>query len=138
MQEPGQGRRQSRGSSGARGSQFDIEAETQDFLGSQKSMFPWDNAGASSSVGGHFFSDQVDFAQVDIRLRSGSLSRKESPLSKGSSMHRRSRSGSLLAGIGGISPAIHGSRNFDPDPAINSERTDLIARCACLTIQYMS
>ena len=120
-------------SSGGRGSQFDIEAENQDSLGSQKSMFPWDNAGASSSVVGHIFSDQPDFAHVDVRLRSGSLSRKGSPLSKGSPMPRRSRSGSL---IGGISPAVHISRGFDPDPAINSEWIDPFAWYARLTTGY--
>jgi hypothetical protein len=83
-------------------------------------MFPWDNAGASSSAGGHMFNDVVDFAQVDIRLRSSSLSRKGSPLQRGSPLPRRSRSGSVLVGIGGFSPTgARGTQNVDGDPAID-------------------
>lgn len=86
-------------------------------------MFPWDNAGASS-VGGHLFSDQVDIAQADIRLRSGSLSRRGSPLL------RRSRSGSVLIGINGLSPAAvtHSSQVFGEDMVADSEFIDRAMR----------
>ncbi len=65
-------------------------------------MFPWDNAGASSSVGGrNLFGDQVDIGRADIGLRSNSFSRRGSPLAP------RSRSASLL---NGLSPAT-GAQN---------------------------
>jgi hypothetical protein len=82
----------------ARGSQLGFE-DQKNSLGSQRSMFPWDNAGASSSAGGHFFSDRVGFAQADIRLRSGSLSQRGSPLPHGS------QCGSVIGGVSGLSYA---------------------------------
>lgn len=87
----------------ARGSQFGLEAEIRNSLGSQRSMFPWDNAGASSSVGGrNMFSDQIDVGRVDIGLRSSSFGRRGSPLT------HRSRSASFLAGL---SPAAGGQNS---------------------------
>ncbi|KXN90036.1 Meiotic recombination protein rec8 [Leucoagaricus sp. SymC.cos] len=123
--EPGQGRQRSRASSVARGSQFGIEINLGDSFGSQKSMFPWDHAGASSSARGHMFSDQVEFAQADVRLRSNSLSRRGSPLSRESSLPR---SGSMVAGIGTLSPAVrHEAQLLAGDPAIDCKyRTSLI------------
>ncbi|KAF9453831.1 hypothetical protein P691DRAFT_771123 [Macrolepiota fuliginosa MF-IS2] len=113
-EEPGQGRQRSRTGSIARGSQFGIEIEPKDSFGSQKSVFPWDNAGASSSANGHMFSDQVDIAQADIRLRSSPLSRRESPLL------RKSRSGSILAGINGLSTAgVNSSQLFGEDNLVD-------------------
>lgn len=96
----------SRISSVARESQFDLEAETRNSIGSQRSMFPWDAAGVSSSVGArNMFSDQIDIGRVDIGLRSSSFGRRGSPLT------HRSRSASILAGL---SPATgaHNSQLF--------------------------
>lgn len=121
LQEPGQGRQRSRASSVMRGSQFGIETEARDSFGSQKSMFPWDNAGASSSAGGQMFSDQVDITHADIGLRSTPLSRRGSPLL------RRSRSGSVLAGISMLSPAAgaHSSQVSGEDLVGDGELVNL-------------
>ncbi|KAF7784305.1 hypothetical protein Agabi119p4_470 [Agaricus bisporus var. burnettii] len=111
-EEPGQGRQRSRVSSVERGSQFGIDVQAKDSFGSQRSMFPWDNAGATSSAGGHFLSDRVDVADADVRLR-------ESPLR--SPFTYRSRSGSAVVGLGAISSATGGrsSQAFGEEFAID-------------------
>ncbi|KZT02692.1 uncharacterized protein LAESUDRAFT_661292 [Laetiporus sulphureus 93-53] len=90
-EEPGQARHASRPLSGF-GSQFDLPGVGQDlFSGSQRSaLFPWDNAGASSSVNGATLDFRRDssakrsFGRADTRLRGSSLSsRHESPLHSG-------------------------------------------------------
>ena len=82
-QEPGVARRASRAPS-LIGSQFELPGIGQDFVsGSQRSaLFPWDNAGASSSVGGGpLGSARGSIGRADTRLRGSSLSsRHASPL----------------------------------------------------------
>lgn len=83
-QEPGQARRASRPQS-LIGSQFDfgLGTQAQDEIksASQRSnMFPWDNAGVSSSISGVAFggggSDRLSLGRADTRLRrSSSLAR---------------------------------------------------------------
>ena len=85
MQEPGQARRISRSASvlGSQNLGFDLgPRETAN--GSQRSsLFPWDNAGPSSSTGNGAFpiiGDEQAVVPVDIRMRSSSVSRRDSPL----------------------------------------------------------
>lgn len=92
IQEPGQARRASRPPS-LLGSHLDLDPRiAQDFMsGSQRSaFFPWDNAGASSSVNGASFdfgresSAKRSFGRADVGLRGSFLgSRPESPLNPG-------------------------------------------------------
>ncbi|KAF8974045.1 hypothetical protein BDZ97DRAFT_1912480 [Flammula alnicola] len=94
-EEPGQARRISRSASVLGASNFGFDLGPRDPMnGSQRSsLFPWDNAGPSSSTGNGPFplpDDDHAVAQVDVRLRSISLSRRNSPLL---STHR----GSMLA-----------------------------------------
>lgn len=85
-QEPGQARHASRPVS-LIGSQFGLLEPGHDLLsGSQRSaVFPWDNAGASSSVNGALdfgrnSSVRRSFGRADTRLRGSSVSsRRESP-----------------------------------------------------------
>lgn len=69
------------------GSQFELPGAGHDFVsGSQRSaLFPWDNAGASSSAaGGPLGSARGSIARADTRLRGSSLSsRHASPLPGG-------------------------------------------------------
>ncbi|KAH9937716.1 Rec8 like protein-domain-containing protein [Fomitopsis serialis] len=90
-EEPGVARRVSRAPS-LIGSQFEMPGAGQDFVsGSQRSaLFPWDNAGASSSVAGGPLdfgkegSARPSFGRADTRLRGSSLnSRHGSPLPGG-------------------------------------------------------
>lgn len=88
-EEPGQARRVSRPPS-VFGSQFDLFGPGQDaFSGSQRSaLFPWDNAGASSSINGGTVgrgsSARHSLGRADTRLRGSSVSsRRESPLHPG-------------------------------------------------------
>ncbi|KAI0961589.1 hypothetical protein AcV7_000653 [Taiwanofungus camphoratus] len=91
-EEPGQARRASRPPS-LLGSHLDLDPRiAQDFMsGSQRSaFFPWDNAGASSSVNGASFdfgresSAKRSFGRADVGLRGSFLgSRPESPLNPG-------------------------------------------------------
>jgi hypothetical protein len=76
-------------------------------------MFPWDNAGATSSAGGRFLSDRVDFADADVRLHDSPL---RSPLTY-------SRSGSAVVGLGTISSATEGrgSQAFGEEFAVEGE-----------------
>lgn len=70
-QEPGQGRRVSRPPS-AVGSQFNFDPLLSHNSGTQRSsLFPWDNAGASSSVGG---GPASDFLPGSVLRRGGGLS----------------------------------------------------------------
>lgn len=89
------------------GSNFGFELGTQDPLGSQRSLFPWDNAGASSSVNGAAMnpfgerSDRISVGYVDAKMRGISLSRRESSLVP-------SQVGSGIGGVG-FSPAVLGN-----------------------------
>ncbi|KAH9950358.1 Rec8 like protein-domain-containing protein [Amylocystis lapponica] len=83
---PGQARRVSRPPS-VLGSQFDLDIG---FAGSQRSaLFPWDNAGVSSSVNGATFdfgregSARPSFGRPEIRRGNSLGSRRESPLLQG-------------------------------------------------------
>lgn len=113
-----------------RGSQFGIDVQAKDSFGSQRSMFPWDNAGATSSAGGHFLSDRVDVADADVRLR-------ESPLR--SPFTYRSRSGSAIVGLGAISSATGGrsSQAFGEEFAIDGESINSDER-ACLVRAHIT
>jgi meiotic recombination protein REC8 len=78
-------------------------------------MFPWDNAGATSSAGGRFLSDRVDFADADVRLHDSPL---RSPYS---------RSGSAVVGLGTVSSATEGrsSQAFGEEFALEGESIEL-------------
>lgn len=102
-QEPGQGRRVSRPSSILGGNNAAFDLGPQD--GSQRSsLFPWDNAGASSSNdAGLPGSENFD---VDVRM-----SHRDSSIT-------HSQQGSIIGGIG-VSPAPsgRGSQVFGEDVA---------------------
>ncbi|EDR15587.1 uncharacterized protein LACBIDRAFT_300643 [Laccaria bicolor S238N-H82] len=106
-EDPGQARRVSRAASIVGGNDLGINLGGQ--LGSQRSsLFPWDNAAASSSSGNvpHNIqgSQDIQVDHVEVRLRGSSQSRRESSLIP-------SQLGSILAGPG-LSPAL-GSQVFD-------------------------
>ncbi|KAH7883571.1 hypothetical protein F5I97DRAFT_1537861 [Phlebopus sp. FC_14] len=113
-EEPGQGRRASQPS--AFGNSFHVDG-LKSLLGSQRSsLFPWDNAGISSSVTGEALElntrnfDVVNVDQADVRLRGSSASRRGSSLP--------SHPGSLQPGVG--SPAVFlGSTQPDDDFAFD-------------------
>ncbi|KAG6898111.1 hypothetical protein C0992_005438 [Termitomyces sp. T32_za158] len=100
MKEPGQGRRISRDASmtGDLGVEFGTHIAD---LGSQKSsMFPWDNAGGSSSSGAFAIAESdhnMPLDYIDTRMRGSSQSRRESSLVP-------SQGGSFTGGPG-LSPA---------------------------------
>lgn len=85
VQEPGQARRISRSASvlGSQNFGFDLGPHETGNGSQRSSLFPWDNAGPSSSTGNDAFpiiGDEQAVAPVDIRMRSSSLSRHDSPL----------------------------------------------------------
>ncbi|KIJ68466.1 hypothetical protein HYDPIDRAFT_24739 [Hydnomerulius pinastri MD-312] len=109
-EEPGQARRASRPPS-AFGENLGIDV-VQESLNSQRSaLFPWDNAGNSSSVSGHAIgfrlrsSDRMTVDHADAKLRGSSLSRRGSSLP--------SAHGSLQAGIGSPAVVLRGSQLDD-------------------------
>lgn len=86
VKEPGQARHASVGSFPT-GSAFNLGRNLEIGSGSHKSsLFPWDNAGLSSSVAGAPFdmgSDKFSMGQDDVRLKDASVGRssgRESPL----------------------------------------------------------
>ena len=78
VKEPGQARHASVGSFPT-GSAFNLGGNLEIGSGSHKSsLFPWDNAGLSSSVTGAPFemgSDRISIGQVDVRLKDASVGR---------------------------------------------------------------
>ncbi|CAA7265812.1 unnamed protein product [Cyclocybe aegerita] len=121
-EEPGQARRVSRSASilGANNLGFDLGPKDPANGSQRSSLFPWDNAGGpSSSTGNVPFggpgSDHV-IEQVDIRLRSNSLSHHASPLVD-------SQRGSLAGAGVTFSPALTGrnSQIFGEDFAFDVE-----------------
>lgn len=75
----------SRAQSVVAGEQFEFNIDNQDHYGSQlNSLFPWDNAGASSSSGmvplGQYGSDNMNADPVDVKMRGSSRSRRDSSL----------------------------------------------------------
>lgn len=128
-EEPGQGRRASRPPS------YDIEFDLgtpRDLLGSQKSsLFPWDNAGMSSSSGAPRMpgSDQIYVDPVELKLRGSSQSRRSSPLIP-------SQFGSIAEGFS-PAPVRQSSQALpedyvfetlekqDVDPRLESQRSDV-------------
>ncbi|KAH7930949.1 hypothetical protein BV22DRAFT_1101346 [Leucogyrophana mollusca] len=85
-EEPGQARRTSRAPS-AFGDNLGFDVALQNSLGSQPSaLFPWDNAGNSSSVSGKAAgfscqsSDKLNIDHAEIRVRGSSLSRRGSSI----------------------------------------------------------
>jgi meiotic recombination protein REC8, fungi type len=110
-QDPGQGRQgQISRPPSALGSHLGLDGGAQNALdGSQKSsLFPWDNAGASSSVNGAAFapftegSDRPSVDRAELRLRS-----VDSPSSQRGSSRVPSQIGSA-AGKVGFSPMVVG------------------------------
>jgi meiotic recombination protein REC8, fungi type len=81
-QEPGQGRRVSRPPSVGDGIGFDLGTPHDLFESQKSSLFPWDNAGMSSSSGapGMPGSDQIHVDPVELKLRGSSQSRRSSSL----------------------------------------------------------
>ncbi|KAJ7071043.1 Rec8 like protein-domain-containing protein [Mycena amicta] len=80
-EEPGQGRHVSRPGSVLDG-RFEIEPQLPASGSQRSSLFPWDNAGggSSSAGGGPMGSDHVSIDRADVKMRGGSLSRRESSL----------------------------------------------------------
>ncbi|KAI0052884.1 hypothetical protein FA95DRAFT_1553180 [Auriscalpium vulgare] len=107
-EEPGQGRHASHPPSPLGGAfDFHVGRDPEPASGSQKSsLFPWDNAGPSSSVnGGAAFdlgSDRVSIGHSEVRIRGSSLGR-----SKRDSSLIPSQIGSTVGGIG-FSPGAFG------------------------------
>ena len=127
--EPGQARRVSRSASVLGASNLGFNLGPRDAAhGSQRSsLFPWDNAGPSSSVmNGPYSIPEGDpvVDEIDVRLRSSSLSRRESPLPP-------SRGGSLQLAPGfGFSPAQTGQNLFGEDFAFDGKK---VAPCQSST-----
>ncbi|RDB28700.1 hypothetical protein Hypma_015537 [Hypsizygus marmoreus] len=133
-EEPGQARQLSRELSVFADLGFDLGIQ-KPMTGSQKSsLFPWDNAGGSSSSGafGMPGSDEIRAEHVEIRLRGSSHSRRDSSLVP-------SQVGSFAGGPG-LSPAPirHGSQvagedyafevamlDADQSTTLESQRSDL-------------
>ncbi|KAJ3513821.1 hypothetical protein NLJ89_g2734 [Agrocybe chaxingu] len=121
-EEPGQARRVSRSASvlGANNLGFDLGPKDLANGSQRSSLFPWDNAGGPSSSTGNvpFGEAGSDHAieQVDIRLRSNSLSLRASPLAN-------SQRGSLAGAGVTFSPAPTGrsSQIFGEDFAFDVE-----------------
>ncbi|KAF8807392.1 hypothetical protein BYT27DRAFT_7099303 [Phlegmacium glaucopus] len=115
-EEPGQARRVSRASSILRGHNLAFDLGPRDNAnGSQRSsLFPWDNAGASSSNGNAADAlpgSETFIDHVDVRLRSNSLSRRDSSIVP-------SQLGSIAIGGIGFSPVpsdARGSQVFGED-----------------------
>ncbi|KAI0068210.1 hypothetical protein BV25DRAFT_1911222 [Artomyces pyxidatus] len=107
-EEPGQGRHFSHPSSPLGGAfEFDLGRNVEPVSGSQKSsLFPWDNAGPSSSViGGAAFdpgSDRVSIGHAEVRIRGSSAGRTKRDSSLGPSQF-----GSTVGGPG-FSPGAFG------------------------------
>ncbi|KAF8078636.1 Rec8 like protein-domain-containing protein [Lyophyllum atratum] len=102
-EEPGQGRRLSRATSILGDLSLDLGTRNMEFGSQKSSLFPWDNAGGSSSSGmygpGMPGSDtNLHVDHVEIRLRGSSRSRRDSSLVP-------SQMGSLAGGPG-FSPAL--------------------------------
>ena len=118
VQEPGQARRISQPASPL-GGNFDFELgrplDTEHLMDSQKSsLFPWDNAGATSSVNGGALgpgqsSDRVSIGRADYGLRGSSTGRtareNSLPLS-----HMGSGGGTI-----GFSPGIAGGSHISAE-----------------------
>lgn len=122
-QEPGQARRISKSGSGI---SANIGLNYEDFDrvggsgGSQRSsLFPWDNAGPSSSGGGNDVGPDIEdfpIEPVNVNLRSGSInSRRESSLAP-------SQRGSVVGGLA-FSPVVEmgGSQMMGEDFAFDGE-----------------
>lgn len=114
MKEPGQARRLSRSASilGEANLGFAIDARDSGNGSQRSSLFPWDNAGPSSSSGNIPLPEaEPAVEKVDVRLGSaGSLSRRDSPIAPS---HRES----LQAAAISFSPAPggRGSQIFGED-----------------------
>ncbi|KDQ30809.1 hypothetical protein PLEOSDRAFT_1111526 [Pleurotus ostreatus PC15] len=102
-EEPGQGRNASRAPSVLGdnfGFDFGVGLDGQRGNSQRSSLFPWDNAGASSSVAGFApfnGSDRVSVDHAEMRLRGSSLSRREDSL--------------IPSQVGAFSPAILGKNS---------------------------
>ncbi|KAH0590754.1 hypothetical protein H2248_000879 [Termitomyces sp. 'cryptogamus'] len=122
-EEPGQGRRISRDNSITGNLDIELGAQNAE-LGSQKSsMFPWDNAGDSSSSGvfGMAESDHnLPLDHIEIRMRGSSQSRRDSSLVP-------SQVGSLTGGPGFSPAGVKKPQIFDDDYAFEVNMHDISA-----------
>lgn len=113
IKEPGQGRRISRDANITGDLGVEFGANIAD-LGSQKSsMFPWDNAGGSSSSGAFGMPESdhnIPLDYIDMRLRGSSQSRRDSSLVP-------SHGGSLTGGPGFSPAGVKRPEVFDEDYA---------------------
>jgi meiotic recombination protein REC8 len=111
VKEPGQARHASVGSFPT-GSAFNLGGNLEIGSGSHKSsLFPWDNAGLSSSVAGAPFemgSDRISIGQDDVRLKDASVGRSSGR--EGSLVPSQLNSG---PGNLGFSPKVTGSHIND-------------------------
>ena len=111
VKEPGQARHASVGSFPT-GSAFNLGGNLEIGSGSHKSsLFPWDNAGLSSSVAGAPFemgSDRISIGQDDVRLKDASVGRSSGR--EGSLVPSQLNSG---PGTLGFSPKAMGSHIND-------------------------
>ena len=111
VKEPGQARHASVGSFPT-GSAFNLGGNLEIGSGSHKSsLFPWDNAGLSSSVAGAPFelgSDRISMGQDDVRLKDASVGRSSGRESSLVPSQLNSGPGTL-----GFSPKVTGSHIND-------------------------
>uniref|UniRef100_A0A8H7Y7W3 Rad21/Rec8-like protein N-terminal domain-containing protein n=1 Tax=Psilocybe cubensis TaxID=181762 RepID=A0A8H7Y7W3_PSICU len=131
-EEPGQARRISRSASilGASNLAFDLGPRGSGNGSQRSSFFPWDHAGPSSSSGNvPFAQPEVDHIveRVDVRLRSISTTRRESPIAGSRDSHRGSITGSnvlLSPAMGGRTSQILGEDfAFEVEEAVPQEDT---------------
>jgi len=124
VKEPGQARHASVGSFPA-GSAFNLGGNLEIGSGSHKSsLFPWDNAGLSSSVAGVPFemgSDRISIGLDDVRLKDASVGRSSGR--EGSLVPSQLNSG---PGTLGFSPKATGSHINDSFEFDGRESTHLI------------
>ncbi|KAG0708845.1 hypothetical protein DFH29DRAFT_1075247 [Suillus ampliporus] len=109
-EEPGQARRATRPMS-VLGDDFGLDV-VQNSFSQRSALFPWDNAGGSSSVSGAVLlarqsSDKISFDHAETRLRGSSLSRRGSSL--------LSQQGDVFGGAGGFPAIVNGSPQMNDD-----------------------
>jgi meiotic recombination protein REC8, fungi type len=132
FKEPGQARHASVGSHPT-GSAFDLGRNVEIGSGSQKSsLFPWDNAGLSSSVAAAPFemgSDRISIGHDDVRLKDTSVGRtsgRESSLQLNSGPGTLGFSPNIFEKIGS---QINESFQFDGRVPVNFNDSIIIRNC---------
>jgi meiotic recombination protein REC8, fungi type len=113
------------------GDRFDFDMGMQDMMGASQrsSLFPWDNAGASSSVAGAPFgyagSDRLSVDHAEVRIRGSSLSR-----SRRDSSLVPSQVGSIVGGVG-FSPSLGKAMQINgEDFAFDGSSLQTHSRCS--------